>query len=96
MKQRCLNVKHKSYSRYGGRGIKVCKRWLGKKGFKNFLKDMGHKPTPKHSLDRINNDGNYEPKNCRWATATQQAVNKKKYAPKRCYRISVGRIANFY
>lgn len=57
------------------RGICVCDRWTGKEGFDNFVNDMGLKPTPKHSLDRIDNDGHYEPTNCRWATNYQQHLN---------------------
>jgi hypothetical protein len=70
MKARCYNPKHKFYHNYGGRGIKICDRWLH--SFKNFLADMGHKPGSDYSLDRKNNDGNYEPKNCRWATREVQ------------------------
>lgn len=74
-KSRCTNSNDDFYFRYGGRGIKMCDRWLI--SFENFLADMGKKPTPRHSLDRINNDGNYEPSNCRWATHKQQANNKR-------------------
>ncbi len=75
MKGRCCNQKNKAFKDYGGRGIKVCDRWLN--SFENFLADMGERPTPKHSIDRINNDGNYEPSNCRWATRLQQGRNKR-------------------
>ncbi len=72
MKARCLNRANISYSRYGGRGITVCDRWLS---FDNFLEDMGHRP-PAMQLDRINNAGNYQPGNCRWASRKQQCRNK--------------------
>jgi hypothetical protein len=76
MKQRCLNPKNKDYHRYGARGIKVCDRWVN--SFRNFLADMGYKPGPEYTLDRKNNDGNYEPKNCRWATRKMQTNNTRK------------------
>lgn len=76
MKGRCLNPVSPSYSDYGGRGITVCGRWLGKEGFSKFRDDMGERPRGK-SLDRINVNGNYEPGNCRWATPTEQGNNKR-------------------
>lgn len=74
MKGRCYNNNDSHYHRYGGRGIKVCDRWLN--SFINFLDDMGNKPTTKHSLDRIDNDGDYSPDNCRWVTNIEQGNNK--------------------
>lgn len=76
IKSRCLNPKANAYYRYGGRGITICDRWLGKDGLKNFSEDMGERPSPKHSVDRINNNGNYEPGNCRWATVKEQGANR--------------------
>jgi hypothetical protein len=73
--QRCTNPKNPSFSYYGGRGIRICERW--RNDFALFIADMGPKPTPKHSIDRIDVNGNYEPGNCRWATATQQARNTR-------------------
>lgn len=72
---RCRNPSNNAYPRYGGRGITVCDRWLN--SFENFYADMGPRPTPEHSIDRVNNDGNYEPGNCRWATDIEQANNKR-------------------
>lgn len=74
MIQRCTNVDDIGYKNYGGRGIKVCKRW---RSFPNFLEDMGEPPTKKHSIHRIDNEGDYNKDNCEWATKKQQARNRR-------------------
>lgn len=76
MIQRCHNPKNTNYIRYGAKGTSVCDRWRGKDGFVNFLSDMGEKPTPKHSIDRIENSKGYFAENCRWATRKEQHRNR--------------------
>lgn len=73
MRKRCLNPNHYAYARYGGRGITICARW---DDFAPFLEDMGLRPGPTYSIERINNDGNYEPSNCKWATKKEQGRNR--------------------
>lgn len=71
---RCTNPDHRQFRHYGGRGIRVCERWHT---YANFLADMGRRPSPDLSLDRVDNDGDYEPDNCRWATRKQQMNNRR-------------------
>jgi hypothetical protein len=75
MRQRCNNPNNPKWKDYGGRGIKVCSRW---DDFGLFIQDMGCRPSARHSIDRIDNDGNYEPSNCRWATRSQQSKNQRR------------------
>jgi hypothetical protein len=83
---RCRRPSHLRYADYGGRGITVCDRWRGRDGFWHFVADMGPRPEgttpagrPLYTLDRIDNDRGYEPDNCRWATQSQQARNRRRY-----------------
>lgn len=75
MKARCGNPRRPDYERYGGRGIRVCPEW--EESFESFAAYMGERPGPEFSIDRIDNDGNYEPGNVRWATPSEQALNKR-------------------
>jgi hypothetical protein len=81
IKQRCLNVNDEHYPRYGARGIRICDEWRDSpEAFASYiLAELGHRPTPSHSIDRIENNGNYEPGNLRWATRSQQQRNKRKF-----------------
>lgn len=90
MKQRCLNPNFPGYHNYGGRGITICQRWI--ESFINFYNDMGKRPTPEHSVERIDNNRGYYPDNCKWGTKLEQIVNRR-LKPNTCgYRgVSVNR-----
>jgi hypothetical protein len=75
MLQRCFNHNAPNYARYGGRGITICEGW--RKSYKNFIVDMGPRPSPQHSIDRIDNNGNYESENCRWSLPKEQQRNMR-------------------
>ncbi len=85
MNQRCYNKNNRYYHRYGGRGIEVCTEWRGKGGFLSFYQHIGPRPTPQHSLGRIDNNGNYVPGNVRWETVQQQSTNTV-----RCKEFTIG------
>lgn len=75
--QRCHNKRNPAYRNYGGKGVRMCRRWRGKNGFVHFLEDLGKKPTPKHSLGRLLDRGNYEPGNVFWSTPEEQALHRR-------------------
>lgn len=81
MKGRCLNSNNKDFRYYGGRGITICERWIN--SFENFLFDMGHRPSIIYTLERKNNNGNYEPSNCTWDTRKAQSINRRPYTIKK-------------
>lgn len=89
---RCGNPNGPAYHRYGGRGITVCERW---RSFANFRADMGSRPTPQHTIERIDNDRGYEPSNCRWATRREQQNNmrRNRYVTLRGERMTVAQAA---
>jgi hypothetical protein len=91
MIQRCENPKIRSFHNYGGRGITVCERW---KVFENFYADMGDRPSPAYSIDRLDNDKGYSPDNCRWATAREQMLNTRRSIAKRARALGVRIMSN--
>lgn len=95
MKRRCLKADNWNYKYYGGKGVKICHRWMD---FRNFLADMGNRPSAAHTLDRINRNGHYEPSNCKWSTREEQNNNSSQniLVPHNGEKLTIGQLARAY
>ena len=92
IRQRCYDSNHRSFPDYGGRGITICQRW---DDFANFYEDMGPRPSPKHTIERINNNGPYAPENCRWAHCSEQSRNRRPHIKNREWDALKAKLARY-